>query len=116
MVKKTESNELRGNWLKKNVPSDLLSAAEIENYKSRKELAHYYNLPNEYTRGKAFIWDEIGVGAYAENHSEKVVKWLARAGQLFDSCTVPGKYLFWGRCIFKRSKSKMIEHGTHTNE
>lgn len=47
-----------------------------------EKLAHYYNLPNEYTRGKAFIWDEIGVGAYAENHSEKVVKWLARAGQI----------------------------------
>ena len=42
MVKKTESNELRGNWLKKNVPSDLLSAAEIENYKSRKELAQSF--------------------------------------------------------------------------
>ena len=42
MVKKTESNEVRGNWLKKNVPSDLLSAAEIENYKSRKELAQSF--------------------------------------------------------------------------
>ena len=49
MVKKTESNELRGNWLKKNVPSDLLSAAEIENYKSRKELAQSFT-PKDISR------------------------------------------------------------------
>ena len=46
------------------------------------KLAHYYMLPNEYTRGKAFVWDEIGIGAFSESHSERIVKWLTKAGQI----------------------------------
>ena len=42
MVKKIESNELRGKWIKKNAAKGMLSDSEIENYESRKDLAQSF--------------------------------------------------------------------------
>lgn len=46
------------------------------------KLAAFYDKPLAETVGKAYIWDEAGLGAFSENHAMKVVKTLATLGQI----------------------------------
>ena len=46
------------------------------------KIANFYDLPLNETMGKSYIFDEIGISAYSENHAKRVVKMLSTLGQI----------------------------------